>query len=313
MTGVNIPTTIHPNLTRLRNSSQSLLHSCPRKYELEKLLPDEVDWDSQEDIDLGFGSLVGIGVADYAVHGSIDHAIFTTFLACTTDLDYHTTENGMRDGKTFWHALNAISRFSTFYQAEFANQYEIAYFDGKPAIELSGLLDCGGGFTSQFHADIVLKNRRTGVYLVCDAKSTKYRPAEAQWRHNAQCLAYSLMVDTIAEAGKETFEVAYLLYNSKTQEWEKFQYIKTPMQRAKWIRLLLRDMQHIAEYAEDGFFPQHGESCYNFFRPCKYLDICDFDNSSIFGNKTPVVKVDKEEYQFKFTLEQMIEKQLERE
>ena len=165
---------IHPNLKHLRNSSTIQLHKCPRKFELDRLLPDSVDWNSQEDQDLAFGSIVGAGVAEYLVSRNLDKAYFAAFLTCTTDLDFHTTESGTAAGKTFWHALFAISRFTLLDEQEYRD-YEVVYFQGKPAVELSFLVDCGDGFTHQGHVDILLQHKRTKNYRVLDCKTTKYR------------------------------------------------------------------------------------------------------------------------------------------
>lgn len=304
---------IHPNLKHLRNSSTIQLHKCPRKFELDRLLPDSIDWNSQEDIDLSFGSIVGAGVAEYLVSRNLNKAYFAAFLTCTTDLDFHTTESAISAGKSFWHALFAISRFVLLDEQEYRD-YEVVHFQGKPAVELSFLVDCGDGFTNQGHVDVLLQHKRTGNYRVLDCKTTKYRSNIAQWQNAPQALGYSIMVDAITKTLATTYEVDYCLYNSKTQEWESFNFIKTHAQRAEWIRSLLRDIQHIAEYAEDDHFPKHGESCYDFFRPCSYLDTCQFANHSIFGGKEPPVKlVEKEHFDFHFFLEDLIQAQIDRE
>ena len=52
-----------------------------------------------------------------------------------------------------------------------------------------------------------------------------------------------------------------------------------------------------------------GESCYNFFRDCEYLQSCTMSNTYITKPCTPEVE-DKTEYQINLTLADLLENQL---
>lgn len=92
------------------------------------------------------------------------------------------------------------------------------------------------------------------------------------------------------------------------------QFKKNHTQRAMWIRNLLLDQRDVMLYAEIGQFPMRGEFCYSFFRQCEFFDLCEMDNKILVGDihKVPVKKDDPSKYQFHFSIEELIEAQLER-
>lgn len=312
-TEFSVAATIHPNLKQLSHSSDVTLHRCPRKYELYKLTPSVRSADGEGDEHLDFGSIVGIGVQDILINNSLNQAYMTMFKNWKNVLD---SEDGAKSRKTFWHALFAIDKF---YLAKktFLSQYELAYIEGKPTVELGFSIDLGDGFFYRGFIDGVLVNHMRQEIVVLENKTTKSSVVnEAVYKHSGQGLGYSIVLDVIADllmiALKSSYKVIYLVYKTFACEWEQINFIKNHTERALWMKNILIDKKHIIQYATDGHFPMHGESCYDFFRQCPFFDTCTLNNRFIVGEyeKIEERKEPPEKYQFHFKLEELIESQL---
>lgn len=308
---VSYPDGIHPNLKLLSHSSDVLLHKCPRKYELYKLLGRQ-DGEDENDEHLNFGSVLGSTVQDYLVHGDLQHAIFSAYMAWPKTID---DEAGERNKKTFWHVLFALDKFVDFRRSVLGG-YELASFNGRPAVELGFTIDLGDGFFYRGFLDALLIDVARKKLKVFECKSTKFRNIHpAMFGNSGQGLGYSLVVDAITAATGYTVEAAYdvmyPVYKTTALEWEKFEFRKSHTQRATWLMDLLRDKQHVSEYAQGEYFPMHGENCYDFFRPCSHFGVCEMSNKFLIPAGKVKLNVDKPElYTFHFTLEQLIEAQL---
>jgi hypothetical protein len=300
---------IHPNLKLLSHSSVVLLHKCPRKYELYKLLPSAAD---DDDVHTAWGDIVGQGVQEYLIGRDFDKAAFKMFCAWKKGID---DEDGARDKKTFWFALEAVSRF-VGYRNSLLGRYELAYFDGKPAVELGFSIDLGDGFYYRGFLDALLIDKMRKELLVYEGKTTKFQKVhEATYKHSSQSLGYSLVVDAIAEAlganMDSSFKVHYAIYKSGDMEWLPMPFVKSHTDRALWIRNLVNDKARVIEYARNGFFPMHGESCFDFFRPCPHFGTCE--SKYLVDMDEVKTKVERpEKYTFNYTIEELIEVQLKK-
>lgn len=300
---------IHPNLKQLSNSSNALLHGCPRRYELYKMSPRSA-FDDDENEDTDFGSLVGIGVQEYFMTGSIELAYFKMLLSWKKAID---DEDGLSKKKTFWFALQAVSNFVSLRNSVFAN-YDIAQLRGRPACELGFSVDCGDGFTYRGFIDAVLINRMNGDLAVLELKTTSIRPHEAMYKNSGQALGYGLIMDAVcAELGVESkaeFKVHYAVYYSNGMKWEYMPFQKSRTQRALWIKNLLLDKHRVMGYAEDSYFPMHGEYCLAFFKPCKWFGVCELSNKVLIGENVEDRVEDESKYDYKFDIISLIEQQL---
>lgn len=311
---------LHPNLCALSNSLSHMLHKCPRKYQLYKLLPRQPGAetsfyrnDGQGDEHLDYGAAVGDGVQRYLISGDIQDTYFYMFLRWKKFID---DESGEKARKTFWHALFAIDKFITLRKTVLAN-YELAYIDGKPACELGFVIDCGGGFTYRGKIDVVMIHKMTKEIVVLEFKTTKFREVhEAVYRNSSQALGYSLIIDILVAAlgleATSSTKVIYPIYKTFAFEWEIQQFAKSNSQRAMWIKHILVDIQHIRDYVETGYFPMHGEACYDFFRPCAWLGVCEISDANLIPKEVAEVVVPEEDYPFRFNLDKIIENQLAR-
>lgn len=302
---------IHPNCCLLSNSSCILLHKCPRKFQLYKLLK-RVDQDISN-VDLDFGSWVGIGIQEYLVTGDEDAAAFKMMLSCKGDIN---DEAGERSKKTFGHALIALSKFVQLRNEELQD-FDLVYLaNGNPAIELGFILTCINGFTYRGFLDALLVNRITNELVVLECKTTKFKNIhEAVYKNSGQGLGYSLVTDaiasqlsTLARPIKSAWNVLYPIYKCGDASWEIFEFRKNNTQRAVWIQDLLIDIKQVQDYEEASHYPMRGESCYDFGRVCDYFDVCDMSDKVLIGplEKVEVQKERADKYAFKFDLMELI-------
>lgn len=301
---------VHPNLKLLSHSSSVLLHKCPRKYELYKMTPPEPDKD-ENDEHTDFGHIVGYGVQSFLEHGDVQRATFDMFMGWRKSLD---DDGGERSKKTFWHAIYALDKFVGIRKTVFGN-HTIATFDGKPATELGFSIDFGDGFFYRGLLDALLFDTRNNELVVYEGKTTKFSNVhEAVFKHSAQSLGYSLVVDAIAAklglTVGSSYKVNYCIYKTFKFEWEVMPFQKNYTQRALWIKNTLADKDRIVKHAREQYFPMHGENCYDFFRPCKWFGVCEL--KSMIDPVVPVKTEKLEKYQFHFSVQDLINSQLQR-
>lgn len=308
---------IHQNLKLLSHSSTVLLHKCPRKYELYKMLPkSELANDGDDDAGghLSFGAATGVGVQEYLRSDRLDDAIFKTFMEWNSFLD---DDNGVRARKTFWHVVHAIERFTGFRHTALSG-YDLVYFEDKPAIELGFQIDCGDGFFYRGFLDALLLHKMRNELAVYEGKTTRNKDIhDAMFKHSGQSLGYSVVIDSVARLiGKQvtsSFKVNYAVYKTFSYEWELMPFTKNFTHRAMWLKNLFLDKKRIIQYANDGYFPMYGENCFDFFRPCQYFGTCELSNANLIGPPEEVAEQneDPDKYQFKFHINELIEAQLE--
>lgn len=304
---INLP----ENLKLLSHSSVTLLHKCPRKFQIYRMLgkPEGAD---EGDHHLSFGDAVGKAVQNYLIHGDADKAAFQLFMDWQGDI-FDEDAGATKDRKTFWHALYSLDKFIEFRHTALV-EYELVFINELPAVELGFSIECHSGFKYRGKLDALLRHRRTGELKVLEVKTTKFRKvSEASYANSGQGLGYSLVIEVIAgilniEAGA-SFEVYYPVYKTLGYEWELFPFTKSHTDRAVFIRNLLIDIAHISEFAAWEHFPMHGENCFDFFRNCEYFGVCTMSDKSLFINAKPV-KDDSATYPFQFSLDQIIEAQL---
>lgn len=255
-------------------STACMLHTCPRRFLLEKLTADNSS-DETDNIDFLYGHAVGGGVQNYAHTRDVRSAVWDAFLSWRGDLSIELPKKK----KSFWHACVAVMKFA----GELGNllgDWEIAVLaDGKPAIELAFKLDLGNGYFYMGHIDAVLWNPKLKQFMVLELKTTGFNTvADSQYKNSAQALGYSLVVDIIAQqlnADAHNYQVLYLVYKASVMEWEALPFIKSRAQRAAWLFQLRLDCSILDLYRNVNHFPTYGESCYHFFRDCEFFGICD--------------------------------------
>lgn len=305
---------IDPRLQFLSYSGLLTLHSCPRKYQLEKMTEKIVDTTAtEENITFTYGHAVGEGVQEFFSSATYEQAVWKMFTRWAVDLFAEQEKKG----KSFWLAVAAIRKLYAMY--ELFEQYDVVYYTDvegkqKPAVELGFIIDCPDGFKFRGFVDVVLRDRDTGEIVVVEVKTTSSRNLNAaQYKNSAQALGYSVILDTVVP-GYSSYKVIYLVYCTTEEEWEQMSFTKTLLQRARWIQQLMLDIEMIKLYATNDYFPQHGESCYNYYRECQFFGNCGLETKYITQPLTDdmLVRLAEAQKQFsiKLTIQDLIHSQL---
>lgn len=301
---------VHPNLKLLSHSSEQLLNTCPRKYQIYKLRGVK---DRESTNDTLFGHAVGEGIQTLIETKNRNKALWAAFMGWKDDFR-KTDLKAVDSNKTADFIPVAIDAFMPYLQETFKG-WEIAHFNGKPAKELSFSVDFGDGFYFRGYVDLVLYNPSLNLFLVLELKTTKLRNVdEATYANSMQGLGYGVLLDTIARSlglGKpSSYEVLYLVYKSTSFAWEVFPFKKSLLKRIQWLQHILAQIERIKIYESLGYWPMHGESCMHFFRRCEYYGICNLNILHLAGVKRleDVKLVDEDKtYDFNFSAATLLE------
>lgn len=282
------------------------LHTCPRKFQLYRLrTTHRAEEDAKSTITFAFGHIFGEAI-QLALEGkSEQEIIWKMFLGWHTDL----FAEDIKLAKSFWIAVIGLRKFLAMRQAGFLQEYELVYYNGKPACELSFAIDFPDGFRIRGFVDAVLRHKESGKVIVLECKTTGSTTVNpASYKNSAQAIGYSIVLDAIFP-DLSSYEVLYLVYGTKNQEFTPIPFAKTYLQRALWIRELLLDIEMIKLYEEAEVYPMHGESCYSFFRECEYLNTCQLSTEYLTKPCTEAEK-DSTEYQITLSLENLLDTQI---
>lgn len=294
-------------IRQLSYSSLLTLHTCPRKFQLYKLRSSHREEERlKQTITFAFGHVVGEAV-QLAFNPLIteQEIIFKMFLGWHTDLFAEDSKGS----KSFWEAIIALKRFLSMRAAGFLEDYELVYYKGAPACELSFAIVFPDGFRYRGFVDAVLRSRITGKVIVLECKTTGLKTVNpAMYKNSAQAIGYSIVLDSIFP-GLSSYEVLYLVYQTSGKEFNPIPFEKTHLQRALWIRELLLDIDRIKAYEEAAIYPMHGESCYSFFQECEYINSCTMSTQYQTRPCTPEEE-DKTEYQVVLGLMDLLDTQL---
>jgi hypothetical protein len=269
-------------------SQRQILHSCPRKYQLSMWKAKENLRPLEDTVNLHFtfGHAVGSGVQSYLLAGNPEIAIFNAFMAWRAPFEARLDKKK----KSLWEAVLAVESFIHWWETtDLSVEWELAYHDGKPAIELAFSLHAPNGYKDYGHIDIVLKNRITGQYAILELKTTAAGANEAQYANSSQALGYSLMLESMF-GDVPDYTVLYAVFETKTGKWNLMPFDKTARDRAEWIKDLLLDHSAINTYLDIGFFPKRGESCFNFSSRCEFFGECNM----VPEGQLPILEQDQE-------------------
>lgn len=291
-TNIPVGQVIDTRLKMLSNSSCISLHTCPRKYQLNKLYRDSI---RESNAHLAFGSMFGEGLQQMLCGVSMQQAILSAIMQWDIDL----YDESVKD-KTVWHCIMALEAFyyklhDPFLSAyaetvqddidtltpNILTDYEVAIINGRYATEVGFAIVLDNGFVYRGYVDVVLKHKYTNEYLVVDIKHTAAKYVNnAKYQNSPQCLGYSIVMDKIAP-GQMEFGVVYYEYFTGTKKYHTHYFTYSLLARAKWLYNLSMDKKLIEMYSATGF-PQHGESCIGYNRPCQYLLTCGMSDDSLF-------------------------------
>lgn len=287
---------------RLSNSTMDLINSCERKFQIEKLLHN--DYTREHTPDTVFGTAFGIGIAEYFITRDEDQALYKAWMAYYPELE--------SEKKTMAKCFNAlICAFPRVDQM--LEEYEVVWFNGKPAAELSFALMINEDYYFVGYIDIVLKGIYTDKYVVLDAKTTglELTNLDPLYKNSAQLVGYSIALDAIVGEEQAEYDVMYLvsqLGRSYQPQTHVLTYKKTVLDRLQWFLSLGLDVERLARMKELNIYPRRGNACLRFNRPCFHFGTCELHSLDI-----PKVDVqDTNEYDFYFDLQELIDNHVQR-
>ena len=300
-------------IKQLSYSSLLTLHKCPRKFQLYKGQAVKAPEEIEQTITFSYGHIVGAGLQAVLQNKPESEILMEMFLMWKPDL----MAEGEKNGKSFWSGVIAVQKYLAARKAGYLRDYEIYLHEGKPAVELGFKIILPDGFVYRGFVDAVLRNKITGAILVLECKTTGARNINpAQYKNSAQAIGYSIVLDSLFSDLSE-YEVLYEIYKSSSGEWEAMKFPKSYLQRALWIQELLLDVEMIKLYESYEIYPQHGESCYDFFKECEYFTNCQMSTKFL---TTAYTKVDQERiaaedsrYAITVTVQDLIRAQLAKE
>lgn len=306
---------IDPRLKLISHSSRTSLHKCPRKYQLYRLSSDQVALEDEAQMKQGvtfaYGSAVGVGVQSSLEEKSEEQIVMDTFLEWDVDL----LDANPKQKKSFWLALFAVQRFCLLREQGFLDEYELVIYKGKPAVELSFQVILPNGYRYRGFVDGVLRHKVTGAVLVLENKTSSGTANSAMFKNSGQALGYAVVLDILFPK-LSSYEVLYMVYETRSSEYVELPFTKSLLQRALWLQELLIDTQLIDLYHSYDTFPMHGESCYDFFRDCEYLGLCTLSTDKITKPLTQAVldkiEKDKESYDFTVDFFELVQSQIEK-
>lgn len=296
--------TVDYRIRQLSYSSLLTLHNCPRKFELYKKRSTHKTAEAESStITFAFGHVVGQGIQDVLEGMSRDKVMVRALAGWHADL----FSLDSRQNKSFWLALQAIQKFLSLRDQGFLDEYELVYYNGKPAVELSFAITFPDGFRLRGFVDAVLQHKESGKVIVLECKTTSQKINPATYKNSAQAIGYSIVLDVLFPE-VSAYDVLYLVYQTKDLEYTPIPFAKSYLQRALWIQELLLDIETIKLYEDAQVYPMHGESCLSFGRECEYFQTCTLSTAHLTNACTPEEE-DKTDYQINITLQDLLEAQ----
>lgn len=301
---------IDKRIQNLSYSSLLTLHKCPRKFQLYRLQSHSTEVeDIPQSITFAYGHVIGSGIQSILEGKSFTQTLWSAFLEW--DVDLFATND--KQNKSFWGCVHALRQFAHI-RSTVLDEWELVYYEGKPACELSFAIYLPGGFIYRGFVDAVLRHKHTGKVRVLECKThsgTTINPAT--YKNSAQAIGYSIVLDAIFP-DLSAYDVLYLAYSSKREEYDLIPFEKSYYARALWIRELLLDVDMIRMYEQNEIYPMRGESCFDFYRECEYLQHCTLSTEHLVSPITEqdVKKMDEEleKFQIKITLDELIQAQM---
>ncbi len=265
-------------------------------------------------VTFAFGHVVGLGIQEYITHHDEDATLFACFLMWEPDL----LADNPKQAKSFWQALIAVQRFVHMVQNNYLRDWKLCTYNGRPATELSFIIQFPDGFTYKGYVDAVLQHEVTGEVMVLEVKTTSSNNVSAAtYKNSAQAIGYSIVLDSLFPE-LSSYEVQYLIYKTKSTDYEAMVFQKSYLDRALWIRTLLLDIETIKMYENANIYPMRGQNCNDFYRECEYFGICTLATEKIVApltaEETDVIqKRNDTEFEVVVTIQDLIDAQLSKE
>lgn len=289
---------------RLSYSAVETLLVCERKFQLDRLLTSSVE--KQDFPATVMGRSYGAGVQSYLTHQDADRAVYDAYMAYWPVLEEELK------GRSELHAISLLLT-SIPHLDNLLQDWEVATFNNKPAVELSFRLDIDDKFYYVGYLDLVLRNRWSNRYAVGEIKSTSLQLHDLSplYQNSGQALGYSIILDSIVGQELSDYDTLYLVgqINDKHQhKFKDYTFAKTLLDRFNWFISLSMDVSRLHDMLDNNVFPMRGSSCLQFMRACPHFGTC-----SLHGlDKPKEIEPDTVQYDFTFDLNAVVQNHMQR-
>lgn len=256
----------------LSYSSLETLHSCPRKFELEKVLvPEGVNGES---LDLIVGKATHAGIQNLLMGASLERAVWEAYKEYSLVPRISIDESNKK--KSFTHVVMHIQKFAEC-PPEKLQGWQVAWIrnehgDVRPAIEVGFRIELPGGFFYRGFIDAILSD---GVnFTALEIKTTGFENANpALWHNSFQGMSYGMVTDYLS--GQANMMQMFLALEFPKLGQTALDFWRSAKDKTSWLPSLAMDVQAINTYRKHNHFPMRGASCFQFFRPCAHLGTCN--------------------------------------
>lgn len=291
----------HEPFIRLSHSTLETVNACERKFQIEKLLQGQPE--REESVHFSFGHAYGTFVAMYLLTEMFEYSLYEGWLAY-----YPIIETDKKSQATF----TELALQSQPVLDQLLEDWEVAEFNGEPAIELDLRIDIDEYFFYVGYVDVVLRNKKTGVYGILDAKTTGLTVQDLAplYKHSGQALGYSIVLDEIAPDHSSN-EVVYLVGRLGRNVYEStrcevYPFYKGLADRLRWFTTLLQDVERIKRAVELANFPRRVGNCLAYNKPCRFFGTCHFTSQDMYKEFKQDDK-DREGYTFHYHINELID------
>lgn len=304
-------------LKNMSYSSNLVLHSCPKRRQLEALGGKVEEEEQKGSVHFAFGHAIGAGIQTLFMPGKTKN---DARLAALLAWDIPLTAELPEKKKSFWYALKAIDLAEHLVAEIQSEGWELATLDGVPAVEYSFVIKLPNGFRFAAHIDLILYHRERDKYRVVEVKSSGFKNIpEAIYGNSSQSLSYSIVLDYLVKH-KTVYDVLYIAYSCPSMEFTMFAFAKSNLAKVEWIRDILYDCEVMQKLIDTNYFPKRGESCYAFFSVCQFYGSCGYgdeflglDNEKMLDalvkkqlENTQIDKNNKRGYDLELDLEELL-------
>lgn len=291
-------------MIRLSHSALDTLHTCERKFQLERLLVS--DYEKRDYPATVLGKAYGAGCQSYLAYQDKDRAIFDLYMA------YYPVEE---DNKRTEEVAVSLLLAAIPTMDNILLDWEVLIYNGKPAIELSFRLDISGQYYFVGYIDVVLRNRWNYRCAVLDVKSTALNLHDLSplYQNSGQLLGYSIAIDALVGEDQSEYDVLYLVGQLSTDTGfnpsiKFLTFPKTLQDRLNWLISVSLDVEHLENMMDSNVFPLRGSNCLQYMKPCPHLGTCNLHGLDEYKKQ----EEDTVEYDFVYHLDDVIEDHIRR-
>lgn len=287
----------------LSYSGLELLNTCERKFELEKMYQAQTS-NASTSLDLVAGSSFGAGLQALLQNKSLEEAHWEAYKKWMfpngTDKE---SVSIYEESKKKSFMLVSLHMQKYFLNPILANQgWEVWKLpNGRPAIEVGFHITLPNGYSYRGYIDAILQHF-TGKLTALEIKTSGMENAHvANWQNSFQGMSYSLITDYISQ--KQSEEQLFFIAEFPKLGQQVMDFWRGPKDKYAWLPALALDMQRIETYKRNKHFPMRGSACYDYFRPCHHLGICNLSQQQDYVSPPPE---DLSKYDYCFNIQELI-------